>query len=55
MHNLEAQVAREFHEAARWRGTPTPDQRPRVTAEQDVVALFRAATRRAAGVRIVTR
>ena len=54
MRSIAEQVAREFREAARYRGLPTPEGVPPIDLTQDVLGLFRAATRRAAGVRIVS-
>lgn len=53
MHDLTAQVLAEFRDAARNRGLPTLEQAPRADTTQDVWAMFRAATRRAQGVRVV--
>jgi hypothetical protein len=54
MHHVTEQVEQEFRDARRYRGLPAPDERPRADTTQDPWAAFRAATRRAAGVRIVT-
>ena len=53
MTDLPRQIAQDFRDAARLRGAVTPDHAPRADLRQDVWAIFRSATRRAAGVRIV--
>lgn len=53
MIDLTTQVLAEFRDAARNRGLPALASAPRVDTTQDVWQIFRAATRRAQGVRIV--